>query len=521
MLNNTKIGIMTTSRWIIDEGIRQTMSVVTGPVRVRFAPSPTGFLHIGGVRTALFNWLFARHYGGEFILRIEDTDEKRYVPGAANDLMTSMRWVGINWDEGPDNGGPHGPYVQSERHAAGLYQPYVDQLLEAGLAYMSFTTEDELSEMRSAAEARGVKAFRFRGPERDWSIAQQREMAATGKPYTVRLKMPTEGSTHFHDLVRGGEDGIRINNSELYDIVLIKKTTMPVYHFAHLVDDHLMRITHVLRSDEWVASTPYHVMLYQYFGWQQPVFAHLPPILREDGRGKLSKRKDDASANRFWERGYLADAMFNYLTLQGWSYDDHTEIMTRDEVVERFTIERVQSSPARWNPAKLLDMNGIYIRSLPSDAVAEAIVPFLQRAELVPTPIDADTLAYVRQLTPLIHERLKELGEAPELLDFFFVEPALPTSEQLVPKKMDAAGTKTALQAVHAALQALTQWDETTLEAALRAQCDALELKPGQLFGATRVAVSSRTVAPPLFEMLVALGRDRALARIARAITVC
>jgi len=493
------------------------MSAVKGPVRVRFAPSPTGYLHIGGVRTALFNWLFARHYGGEFILRIEDTDEKRFVPGAADDLMTSMRWVGINWDEGPDIGGPHGPYVQSERHAAGLYQPYVDQLLEAGLAYMSFTSEEELTQMRSEAEARGVKAFRFRGPEREWPIAKQREMAATGAPYTVRLKMPLEGSTHFNDLVRGGEDGIRINNSELYDIVLIKKTTMPVYHFAHLVDDHLMQVTHVLRSDEWVASTPYHVVLYDYFGWEAPVFAHLPPILRQDGHGKLSKRKDDVSANRFWERGYLADAMFNYLTLQGWSFDDHTEIMTRAEVAERFTIERVQSSPARWNPAKLLDMNGIYIRALSSDQVADAITPFLQRAGLVATPVDDTQARFIRQLTPLIHERLKELGEAPELLDFFFVDPGAPSPELLIPKKMDAPSTKAALLAVVASLRTLPAWDESHLEAALRAQCEALDLKPGQLFGAVRVAVSARTVAPPLFEMLVALGADQTVARVERA----
>ncbi|MEY3990291.1 MAG: hypothetical protein RI985_1372, partial [Chloroflexota bacterium] len=300
------------------------MIEIKSPVRVRFAPSPTGYLHIGGVRTALFNWLFARHYGGQFLLRIEDTDEKRFVPGAADDLMTSMRWVGIDWDEGPDIGGPYGPYVQSVRSEQGVYMPYANQLLEAGLAYMSFTTEEELVQMKAEAEAKGIKAFRFRGPERDWPLAKQQEVAASGKPYTIRLKVPADGSTQFHDLVRGGDDGIRINNSELYDIVLIKKTGMPVYHMAHLVDDHLMKITHVLRSDEWVASTPYHVLLYQYLGWESPVFAHLPPILRQDGHGKLSKRKDDVSANRFWERGYLADAMFNYLTLQGWSFDDHT-----------------------------------------------------------------------------------------------------------------------------------------------------------------------------------------------------
>lgn len=495
---------------------------IKSPVRVRFAPSPTGFLHIGGVRTALFNWLFARHYGGQFLLRIEDTDEKRFVPGAADDLMTSMRWVGIDWDEGPDIGGPFGPYVQSVRSEQGVYMPFANQLLEAGLAYMSFTTEEELTQMKAVAEARGIKAFRFRGPERDWPLAKQQEMAASGVPYTIRLKVPSEGSTHFNDLVRGGEDGIRINNNELYDIVLIKKTGMPVYHMAHLVDDHLMQITHVLRSDEWVASTPYHVLLYQYLGWNAPTFAHLPPILRQDGHGKLSKRKDDVSANRFWERGYLADAMFNYLTLQGWSYDDHTEIMTRAEVVERFSIDRVQSSPARWNPAKLLDMNGIYIRAMSSTDVAVAITPFLQKAGLVPTPVDGETAAYIATLTPLIHERLKELGEAPELLDFFFTDIETPSAEMLIPKKMDAQSTHAALVAVHASLSAVAEWhgQEATLEATLRTLCEQLELKPGQLFGAVRVAISNRTVAPPLFETLTALGRERALARIAAALGV-
>lgn len=494
---------------------------IKGPVRVRFAPSPTGYLHIGGVRTALFNWLFARHYGGQFLLRIEDTDEKRFVPGAADDLMTSMRWVGIDWDEGPDIGGPCGPYVQSVRHEQGIYKPHVEQLLDAGLAYMSFTTEDELTQMRADAEARGIKAFRFRGPERDWPIAKQRELAATGKQYTIRLKTPTEGSTFFTDLVRGG-DGIRINNADLYDIVLIKSTGMPVYHMAHLVDDHMMQITHVLRSDEWVPSTPYHCVLYDYFGWERPTFAHLPPILRQDGHGKLSKRKDDVSANRFWERGYLADAMFNYLTLQGWSFDDHTEIMTRAEVVSRFTIDRVQSSPARWNPLKLLDMNGIYIRAMSPADVATAITPFLQKSGLVADPVTLAEAEKIRGLVPLVHERLKELGEAPELLDFFFGDIADPPLDLLIPKKMDAAETKTALHAMHAALAAIPVWagHEADLEAALRAICIAQDKKPGQLFGAVRVAVSARNVAPPLFEMLVALGRDVSLARIAHAATL-
>ena len=492
------------------------MIEITPPVRVRFAPSPTGFLHIGGVRTALFNWLFARHYGGQFILRVEDTDEKRYVPGAAQDMMNSLRWVGIEWDEGPDIGGPYGPYAQTERHELGIYRQYIDQLLASGHAYKSFVTEAQLEQMRAEAAARGVKAFRYRGAERDWAPEQVAEMEARGIPYTVRLKTPLAGTTSFSDLVRGG-DQITVNNSELQDIVLVKSSGMPLYHLAHLVDDHLMAITHVLRAEEWVPSAPYHVLLYQAFGWQPPVFAHVPAILRQDGRGKLSKRKDDVAANRFWERGYLPEAMFNYLALQGWSYDDHTEIMSRAEVVERFTIDRVQASPARWNPEKLKDMNGIYIRKLSTGELTERIVPFLAQADLVGDPATDTERAYVEQLVPLIHERLEELGEAPELLEFFFRDVSYADPALLVPKKMDTTAAAAALQAVYDELEPLEPWSVGQLEEALRALAERLELKPGQLFGAIRVAITGRTVAPPLFETLAALGKQRSLQRIAAA----
>ena len=382
---------------------------------------------------------------------------------------------------------------------------------------MSFTTPEELDELRAASQAAGHKAFRFRGPERDMPLDQQRALAASGKPFTVRLKVPTDGTTEFTDMIRGG-DQISVKNSDLYDIVLLKTTGMPVYHLAHLVDDHEMGITHVLRSEEWVPSAPYHVLLYKALGWQQPAFGHLPVVLRQDGRGKLSKRKDDVGANRFWERGYLADAMFNYLALQGWSYDDHTEIMSRAEIVERFTIERIQSSPARWNPEKLRDMNGIYIRATPNDHVAELIMPFLSAANLVGTPPSTEEQAYVRRLVPLVHERLEELGQAPEYLAFFFGAVTYPEPGLLIPKKMDAASTRAALEASHKVLSRIETWSEGQLEEELRAECETLELKPGQLFGAIRVAVTGRSVAPPLFETLAVLGRERSLARIAAAV---
>ncbi len=497
------------------------MIKVTPPVRVRFAPSPTGFLHIGGVRTVLFNWLFARHYGGQLILRIEDTDEKRYVEDAARDILASLQWIGLDWDEGPLVGGPHEPYVQSMRNEQGIYWQHVERLLASGWAYKSFVTPEEMEQMKAASQARGHKSFRFRGPERTWTPEQTAEAEAQGLPYTVRLKVPLDGTTEFHDLIRGGEE-ISINNNGLYDIVLLKSTGMPTYHLAHLVDDHLMGITHVIRGEEWVSSTPYHVLLYAALGWSKPFFAHVPNILRQDGRGKLSKRKDDVATNRFWEQGYLPDALFNYLALQGWSYDDHTEVMSRAEIVERFTIDRVQPSPARWNPDKLLDMNGIYIRALPSAELVEKLLPFLAREGLVSDPPTAEERAYVERLVPLIHERLKVLSEAPELLEFFFRDIDYPDPSLLVQKKMDATGTVTVLHSVYERLVQIeaAQWNEPRLEEILRDLTESLGLKTGQVFGAIRVAVTGRKVAPPLFETLAALGRERSLKRLQSAAQV-
>lgn len=494
------------------------MTEITPPVRVRFAPSPTGFLHIGGVRTALFNWLFARHYGGQFILRVEDTDEKRFVAGAVDDLMASLRWVGLTWDEGPDIGGPHGPYVQSLRHDLGIYRTCVNQLLARGQAYKSFVTPEEMEQMKTEALARGVKSFRFRGPERDWTPDQVAAAEAQGTPYTVRLKVPLTGSVSFSDMIRGGEQ-ISVDNATLYDVVLLKSSGMPVYHLAHLVDDHLMEVTHVIRGEEWVPSTPYHVLLYRALGWEPPTFAHVPNILRQDGRGKLSKRKDDVATNRFWERGYLPDAMFNYLALQGWSYDDHTEIMSREALIERFTIDRVQASPARWNPEKLKDMNGIYIRQLSVAQVNAQILPFLAQAGLISAPPTADDRDYVEQLVPLIHERLEELGEAPDLLQFFFRDVHYPDPKLVIQKKMDAERTAAALHTAYERLSALEAWNTATLETSLRALTEDVGVKTGQLFGSIRVAITGRTVAPPLFDTLVALGRERSLARIHHAAT--
>jgi len=494
------------------------MTEINTPIRVRFAPSPTGFLHIGGVRTALFNWLFARNHGGQFILRVEDTDEKRFVPGAAEDMMRSLEWVGMDWDEGPDIGGPHSPYTQSERLAKGIYAPYIDQLLASGHAYKSFTTEDEESQMREAWVRSGNRpeSFRFRGPDRDWLPEQTMEAEAQGKPYTIRLKTPSNGVTSFSDLVRG-KTTINVNNTELYDLVLVKTSGMPTYHLAHLIDDYLMKITHVLRGEEWVSSTPYHVILYQAFGWTPPIFAHVPQVSRPDGRGKLSKRKDDVATNRFWERGYLPEAMFNYLALQGWSYDDHTEIMTPDEIIQRFTLDKVQASPARWNHEKLRSMNGIYIRKLSTDELVEYILPFLIKSQLIsPLPTESER-TYISQLAPLIQERMEELSQASELLSFFLQDITYPEPELLIPKKTDRANTIMFLEKSHIKLSMLEVWEKDAIESSLRGLSEEIGVKAGLLFNAIRVAVTGVTTAPPLFDTLFMIGKDRVLSRLSAA----
>lgn len=289
---------------------------ISGPVRTRFAPSPTGFLHVGGVRTAMFSWLLAQRYGGQFILRIEDTDQKRYVEGAEENLIWSLNWAGISWDEGPDVGGPHAPYRQSERLA--LYHKYAHQLVAQGHAYKSWSTPEELDAARKEAAANHQPP-----PLRDrWRFASPEQVAAKeagGEPYVIRVKLPEEGSVSYYDPVKEGT--LAWDYSTVDDTVLLKSDGFPTYHLAVVVDDHYMGITHAFRSDEWIASTPKHLFIYQSLGWQPPIIAHVPNILRPDGRGKLSKRDGDVSSDQFAHKGYLPEAMFNYLALQGWSYD--------------------------------------------------------------------------------------------------------------------------------------------------------------------------------------------------------
>lgn len=489
------------------------MTVMTQAVRVRYAPSPTGDFHVGGARTALFNYLFARHHGGQFIVRIEDTDQKRYNPEALDWLLNGLRYLGLAWDEGPEVGGDFGPYTQTER--LDIYQAHCQQLIEVGHAYRCFCTSERLDALREEQQ-RNKQPSGYDRHCRAIEPSQAADRAAQGESFTIRAKLPLEGEITVHDVIRGD---ITFKNADLQDSVLMKSDGIPTYHLANVIDDHLMEISHILRGDEWVNSMPLHVHLYNAFGWLPPLMAHLPLILNPTGKGKMSKREGRAPDGRvlpvfvrtFEEIGYLPEAMVNYMALVGWSYDDKTELMTRAELIERFSLERVNSSPAAWNYDKLNNMNGLYIRQLTVEDLTDRLLPFLSRAGL------EVERAQLLPITPLIQERIQVLSDASAQVDFFFsddfdYEPAL-----LIPKKSDAAATLIGLTRAAEILSGV-EFKHDALDTALRAGADELGLKVGQMFQPIRVAVCGRTASPPLLETLEVLGRETSLKRVKAAI---
>jgi glutamyl-tRNA synthetase len=476
-------------------------------VRVRFAPSPTGYLHVGGARTALFNWLFARKHNGAFILRIEDTDRKRYEPEAVGNILESLRWLGLEWDEGPEVGGGYGPYYQSQR--LDIYQEYAQQLVDSGHAYRCYCSPERLDHIRDEQRRRGEPDVGYDRHCRYLTAKERAEYEAQGIVPVVRLKVPLEGQTSFHDVLHGD---ITVDNARLDDLVLLKSDGYPTYHLGTVVDDTLMKITHIMRADEWLPSVPKHVLLYQAFGWEIPVYAHLPIILAPTGKGKLSKRHGGVAVHEFQQEGYLPEAMVNFLALVGWAYDDKTEFFTRQELIEKFDLGGISKSPAAFSYDKLEWMDGVYIRTLPPDDLARRLMPFLERAGLA---VDLPT---VRRLVPLVQERLKKLTDAVEFVDFFFVDQISYEPSLLVGKKMTAAESLAALRRARETLAALPDFEEETLEIALRALVGELGLKAGQLFGIIRVAVTGKKVAPPLFGTLSVLGRERVLKRLDKAL---
>jgi len=483
------------------------------PARVRFAPSPTGRFHIGSARTALYDYLLARQSEGQFILRIEDTDRNRFDPQAEKEYYEALRWLGLDWDEGPDIGGPHSPYRQSERTE--IYRQLTEELIDGGHAYYCFCTPERLSQVRKLQQKR-KEPTRYDGLCRRLSPEEAQERALGGESHVVRFKTPQEGQTIAVDFLR---DPITVDNHTIDDYILVKSSGMPVYHLAAMADDHLMKITHVLRGSEWLPTFPLHVLIYEAFGWEQPIWIHLSVLLNPSGKGKLSKRstvdpKSGAKAvfvNDLREMGYLPQAVINWISLMGWSYDDHSEFFPMDDLTDIFSIKKLSPSPAAVNFSKLDHFNGLYIRSLSTDELAEELLPFFTKAE-----IDAD-LTEIKALVPLIQERIRTLDEAVDMAGFFFQPDVHPESSELVGKKMSAQESARAAERAHEVIQALSESEFEQLEGALRDLADELGIKAGQLFGILRVAVTGQKVSPPLIESMVILGKKIVLARIERA----
>jgi len=483
---------------------------MTNSVRVRFAPSPTGYPHVGNIRTALFNWLFARHYGGSFIVRIEDTDVTRKVKGAVKEILDSLRWLGLDWDEGPEVGGKYAPYFQSQRLE--LYREAAQRLISQGNAYYCYCSPQRLEEMR----AEQVKRKQPPGYDRhcrNLSHEERSQKEAEGITPVVRFKTPFEGQTGFNDLIWGE---VVFENNTIDDFVLLKSDGYPTYHLANVVDDHLMEISHVLRAEEWLSSTPRHRLLYQALEFEPPQFAHLPMILGAD-RSKLSKRHGAMSIIEYHEQGYLPEAMVNFLALLGWSLDDKTEILSRQELIDNFSLERVSRTAAIFNQDKLNWMNGVYIRSLTADKFFEAVEPYL----MMDTPAGEALISseeYVRNILPLVQERARTLAEVAELTQFFFVDELEYDSGLLIGKNMSRESATQALKVAQQRLEQSEVFDAESLEAVLRPLAVELGLKTGQLFGTLRVATTGRTAAPPLFQTMAVLGKERCLKRIEAAL---
>lgn len=479
-------------------------------VRVRYAPSPTGSPHVGNLRTAIFDWLLARKTGGAFIARLEDTDRDptRYKPEHITEIENSLRFLGTVPDEWWVTGGPAGPYVQSER--VHRYQEVAEELIRRGRAYRCYCTREELKEMRERQQARGLPTGYDRR-HRNLTAEQRAKFEAEGRPSVVRLAIPTEGRTTYHDLVYGD---ITVDNRVIEDVVLLKSNGWPTYHLAAMVDDHDMGITHVIRGEDWMPSTPQHVQIYRAMDWEEPIWVHVPLILGTD-RKKLSKRHGSTQFMDFVREGYLPDALLNFLVLLGWSAgDENREIFTREELIERFSLEAISRNPAVFDYSKLRWMNGEYIRALVPDRLLEYCTPYLVEAGLLSDPPDADQMAYAARILPLVSDRMKLLSEAPELMGFFFHAPETP-EEKGRRKWLAAATADPILSEAIARIEALP--GELTVESAEQitdAIAEKLGLARGPVIHTLRVSATGRTVGPGLFETLNVLGGSRVLPRL-------
>lgn len=487
------------------------------PARVRFAPSPTGVMHIGGLRTALYDWFLARKTGGQFILRIEDTDRNRYDPDAEWHIKESLNWLGLDLDEGPDIGGAYGPYTQSERLE--LYLEAAEKLIASGAAYYDDTQPEELAALRQRQQAAGqAPGYDNRGRYR--TPKQIQDSRDKGLDVVVRFKVPDHGDVSVEDEVRGR---LKFDLSLLQDFVILKSDGFPTYHLAHVVDDYEMGITHVIRGEEWIPSLPRHVLLQEALAIPTPKYVHVPLITAQDG-AKLSKRHGAQSALEYRDAGYTPDAVLNYLALLGWSPGDDTEVMSRDEIASRFEIERILSHPAKFSAQKLEWMNQQHIIKADENVLADMMMPYLERAEEdgglpdeVDRPVDRSV---VKAMVPVLRERIKVLPDVVALIDFLFVDEVHPNPEEMIGRRMDEHMVVTALKSSIDALKLLEPFETEAIESALRGLTVKTGLKAGQLFTPIRVGLTAKRIAPPLFESIEVLGRERTMDRLQKGLWI-
>jgi glutamyl-tRNA synthetase len=475
-------------------------------IRVRYAPSPTGRLHVGGVRTALFNWLFACKNGGTFVLRIEDTDLERSTEESVEQLGRSMRWIGLDWDEGPGAGGPHPPYRQTERFD--LYREASRKLLDSGAAYYDFATPEELAGLRERARAEGRQPIYTGGEYRDMDLDEVGERIAAGEPYTVRFKTPREGQTVVQDMIRGP---VTFENANLEDFVLMKSTDTPTYNFAAAFDDAEMEISHVIRGDDHLSNTPRQILIHEALGNSLPAFAHVPQVLGPDKK-KLSKRHGAASVEDFAEKGYLPEALFNYLALLGAGYAADEEIFTPEELAERFRIDRVSGNPAILDEKKLRSVNAVYLRRRSPEALAALAAPILIESGAATEEELEQDQERLEDIMDLLKERIALTTEIPDSVGYFYGG-SLDYAEAEFEKQFGKEFVRENFPELLGRLTALPEWTETAIEEAVRGLAAEKAKGARHLIHPLRFAVTGRTVSAGLFETMELLGRERSLLR--------
>ncbi|MBU4560985.1 glutamate--tRNA ligase [bacterium] len=465
-------------------------------VRVRFAPSPTGHLHIGGVRTALFNWLFTKHHKGKFILRIEDTDRKRSTKESIADILESMEWLGLEWDEGP--------YFQMER--LDIYKKYGDKLLKEGKAYLCYCTPEELKERRRKG------AYKYDGRCRNLTEEQKREYIRQGRKPALRLRSPSMGKTILDDLVRGK---IEFENKVLDDFVLLKSDGVPTYNFACIIDDVLMKVSHVIRGEDHLSNTPRQVLVYQALGLDLPQFAHLPMILGSD-HTLLSKRHGAVAVSQYKEMGYLPRALINYLALLGWGTPESKQLFTQEELIERFSLEHVSKNPAVFDPKKLEWMNGHYLKNSDPEEITDLVIDYLKKKELLLGKIDPEKKKWIGKIVETVGERLKYIGQIIDYAGFFFTEKI--AFDRKAKEKFLKKEIKPFLKEVKEDLSKIEPFGKKGIEEAIRKELEVFKIKPKIGAQAVRVALTGQTISPPLFEVIELLGKEKTLGRLEQAL---